>query len=176
MGIAKRVILLGRSLRGEAKIGLRQPLQKIRIAGVKEADRAQFDEVSALIKREVNIKEIDHVSQAKDIVIEEARPNFRSVGKKVGKEMKALQFLLSNWSSDQIQEFEAKGVFDFRGVELTKEDIEIHRKAIEGRLAMSDKDLVVELDVQMTEALVDEGLRREVVNRIQQRRNRRSKD
>ena len=168
--LAKKVILLGRSLRGESKIGLRQPLKQVRVAGLSNAEKGVFPNIRSLVLREVNVKDLVVVEKASDLVSEEARPNFRSAGKKVGKDMKELQSLLATWSSDQIALFEKSGSFEFKGVSLGREDIEIMRKGLPGKLAASDRGLVVELETTLTEELVDEGLQRELINRIQQRR------
>jgi isoleucyl-tRNA synthetase len=168
--LAKKVILLGRSLRGESKIGLRQPLKQVRVAGLSAAEKVVFPNIRPLVLREVNVKDLVVVEKASDLVSEEARPNFRSAGKKVGKDMKELQSLLATWSSDQIAHFEKSGSFEFKGVALGREDIEIMRKGLPGKLAASDRGLVVELETTLTEELVDEGLQRELINRIQQRR------
>ncbi len=168
--LAKKIILLGRSLRGESKIGLRQPLKQVRVAGLSNAEKGVFPNIRSLVLREVNVKDLVVVEKASDLVSEEARPNFRSAGKKVGKDMKELQSLLATWSSDQIALFEKSGSFEFKGVSLGREDIEIMRKGLPGKLAASDRGLVVELETTLTEELVDEGLQRELINRIQQRR------
>jgi isoleucyl-tRNA synthetase len=168
--LAKKIILLGRSLRGEAKVGLRQPLSMLRVAGLSAEEKKVFQNVTALVLKEVNLKKLELVERASDLVTEEARPNFRSAGKKVGKDMKELQQLLSKWSSAEISDFETKGNFNFKGVSLSLEDIEIYRKAPAGKLAASDKGLVVELETILTDDLIFEGLQREFINRIQQRR------
>ena len=168
--VAKRIILLGRSLRGEAKIGLRQPLAKLRVAGLSEKEGKVFSNIEDLIRREVNVKEVAVVGQASDLVTEEARPNFRTCGKKVGKDMKTLQAHLATWTSADIQKFEVDKKFDFNGIQLEAEDIEILRKGLPGKLAASDRGLVVELATELSPELVVEGLQREVVNRVQQRR------
>ncbi len=168
--LAKKIILLGRSLRGEAKLGLRQPLSLVRVAGLSNEEKKVFHKVKPLVLKEVNVKDLGLVEKASDLVIEEARPNFRTCGKKVGKDMKELQSQLLAWSSEQIAAFETKGVFTFKGVDLVKEDIEILRKGQPGKLAASDRGLVVELETTLSEELIFEGLQREFINRIQQRR------
>ncbi|MEZ4814886.1 MAG: isoleucine--tRNA ligase [Bdellovibrionota bacterium] len=168
--LAKRIMLLGRSLRGEAKIGLRQPLSQVRVAGLSPEERKVFPNVKGLILKEVNVKHVEVVDQASDLVTEEARPNFRSCGKKVGKDMKELQSFLLKWSSEDIAQFEATGSFDFKGIKLVKEDVEVLRKGLPGKLAASDRGLVVELETELSPELIHEGMQRELINRIQQRR------
>lgn len=170
VSLAKNMILLGRSLRGEAKIGLRQPLRKLRVAGLSQAQQQHLSLVENLIRDELNIKELEMVHRASDLVEESVKPNFRSLGKKAGPKMKEIQKELSLWSAEQIQSFEKTTKATVCGVELTSEDIEIVRKACEGKFAQAAYGLVGELDTELNEELVFEGVQREIVNRIQQRR------
>jgi len=167
---AKKIILLGRSLRGEAKIGLRQPLLKLRVAGVQKDDQKLLLELKDLILREVNVKDLELVEKAHEIVNESAKPNFKTLGKKLGKNIKELQKVLSTWTSSDVTDFEKNGSFEFSGHTLNKEDIEVVRRAKEGKLALADFGLVAELDASLTPELIREGLEREIVNRVQQRR------
>jgi isoleucyl-tRNA synthetase len=170
VGLAKNMILLGRSLRGEAKIGLRQPLQKLRVAGLSEQQQKSLSIVKDLICQEVNVKELEMVHRASDLVEESLKPNFRVLGKKAGAKMKDIQKELAAWSATEIHAFEKAGKAIVCGVELNAEDIEIVRKAKEGRFALAAYGLVGELDTALTEELLFEGAQREIVNRIQQRR------
>jgi isoleucyl-tRNA synthetase len=170
IALAKKVVLLGRSLRGEAKISLRQPLKQLRVAGLADRDRANLDHVRQLICDEVNVKELVLVAKASDLVEESVKPNFRAIGKKVGSQMKAVQAELAQWGHVQIEAFEKSGKVDILGFTLDTDDVQVVRKAKEGRAALAAYGLVAELDTQLSPELVREGLQREVINRIQQRR------
>jgi isoleucyl-tRNA synthetase len=168
--LAKSVILLGRALRGEAKIGLRQPLQKLRVAGLSAAQQKILKPMFELILSELNVKELEMVAKASDLVEESAKPNHRVLGKKVGGAMKEIQNLLATWTSVEIAEFEKNKKVVLKGFELGTDDIQIVRKAKEGKLAQAGYGVVAELDTALTDALIREGLSREVINRIQQLR------
>lgn len=168
--LAKKVILLGRSLRGEAKIGLRQPLPSLRVAGLSEAQQSHLKTVEALILSEINVKNLEMVNKASDLVEEKIRPNFRVLGKKAGKKVKDIQKELAAWGAQEIASFESSGSATVCGVECGKEDLEIVREAKDGRFAQAGYGLVAELDTAISDELRFEGVQREVVNRIQQRR------
>jgi isoleucyl-tRNA synthetase len=170
MMLAKDVIVLGRSLRADAKLGVRQPLQRVRVAGLGVDDRQHLSAMSALILRELNIKELQVVDKAADLVEESIKPNHKVCGRKLGAKIKNFETLLKTWTSDDIARFESKGTLHFEGVDLTREDLSIVRKARDGRFASADKGRVVELDTTLTPELIEEGLRRELTNRIQQKR------
>ncbi len=168
--LAKRIMFLGRSLRAEAKIGIRQPLAKMRVAGV---SRNQFDDLMVLknlVLSELNIKEIAFELRAADLVEETVKPNHRILGKKVGPAMKKIQDILATWGSTEISEFEKTGRANIEGFDLIAEDVQIVRKAKPGQFAQSFMGLVAEIDIQLSPELVREGLQRECVNRIQQLR------
>jgi len=168
--LAKKIILLGRSLRGDVKIGLRQPLQKMRVAGLSEFEQKHLGHVEDLILGELNLKSIELVNKASDLVEESVKPNFRVLGKKAGKQIKEIQAELAKWDAAKIAEFEKSGKALVCGVECEGEDIQIVRQAKEGMTALAGFGLVAELDTAITDELRFEGLQREVVNRIQQRR------
>ncbi|MBP7843779.1 MAG: isoleucine--tRNA ligase [Proteobacteria bacterium] len=170
VSVAKKIILLGRSLRGEAKIGLRQPLLSLRVAGLSQSESDELSALKGLVCQELNIRSISLVDRASDLVEESARPNFKILGKRIGPDMKELQSILQSWTSKDILDFEAKGVWLFKGHELKLGEIEIVRKAKEGRFALAQFSLVAELDTTLNDELLDEGVQRELVNRIQQRR------
>jgi isoleucyl-tRNA synthetase len=170
VNIAQRAILLGRALRGDSKIGLRQPLSKLTVAGVAGAEVDDLIAMKDLVLREVNVKDLVIAGRAADLVEESVKPNFKSLGKKVGGAMKAIQAELAKWGTTDIHAFEAAREALIHGHRLTVEDIEIVRKAKPGKLAQSLYGLVAELDTQITPELEREGLEREIINRIQQRR------
>jgi len=168
--IAKSLILLGRSLRGEAKIGLRQPLSSLRIAGLSREEADRLDSLRDLVCKEVNVKTLTLVPRASDLVEESVKPNHRVLGKKVGGMMKEIQAELAKWDSAKILAFETKRSAIVCGFECGVDDIQIVRKAKDGRFAQAGYGLVAELDTALSPELVREGLQREIVNRIQQRR------
>lgn len=168
--VAKKLILLGRALRGEAKIGLRQPLSKMRVAGLSKSQVEKLSVVRELILGEVNIKELELVEKASDLVDEKVKPNFKTLGPKAGKNIKTIQQELSAWGEEQIKSFETQGSVEIAGVNLGSDDVEIVRKAKQGRFALADYGFVAELDTDLNDELVKEGVQREIVNRIQQKR------
>lgn len=168
--LAKKVILLGRSLRGEVKIGLRQPLRLLRVAGLSEIQQQQLKSVESLICQEVNVKSLEMVNKASDLVEESVKPNFRTLGKKAGPKMKDLQKELLGWGHAEIATFEKTKLATVAGIECSADDIEIVRKAKDGRSALAGYGLVAEIDIELDDALLFEGMQRELINRIQQRR------
>lgn len=170
MKIAQTAILLGRSLRNDAKIGLRQPLSKISFAGLSETDKTNLLAVERLIKRELNVHEIEILADGTNLVEESVRPNLPKLGPRAGKNVGAIRKALGEWGSKEIQEFESKGSVEIAGVTITAEDLLIDRKAKGGKCASALNGLVAELHTELNENLVREGLQREIINRIQQRR------
>jgi isoleucyl-tRNA synthetase len=168
--LAKKVILLGRSLRGEVKIGLRQPLRLLRVAGLSETQQQQLKSVEALICQEVNVKSLEMVNKASDLVEESVKPNFRTLGKKAGPKMKDVQKELLAWGHAEIASFEKSKSAMVAGIECAADDIEIVRKAKDGRSALAGYGLVAEIDIALDHELLFEGMQRELINRIQQRR------
>ena len=170
MAIAQRTILLGRSLRSEAKIPIRQPLQKITVAGLNEKEFQLLLEQKELVLQELNIKEITTLEKPEELVEESVKPNLPSLGPKAAKQMKSIMQELAKWGSKEIKDFEKKGKVELAGIELLKEDIFIARKAKSGKCAGALEGLVAELDTTLNPKLLEEGLKREIINRIQQRR------
>jgi isoleucyl-tRNA synthetase len=170
MSIAQRAILLGRSLRAEAKIGLRQPLQKMSVAGLNEAEAKHLSARKELVLSELNLKELNFLKDGAGLVIENVKPNLKRLGAKLGKKMPLVTNELKKWGAKEILDFEQKGSATVSGELLEKEDLLIERKAVEGKCAGALDGLVAELDTVQTAELKREGLERELVNRIQQMR------
>ena len=171
MEAAQLISSLVLSLRKKANIRVRQPLSKIMIPVANEEMKAQIEKVSHLIKSEVNIKEIEFLSPDNNILVKNVKPNFKTLGKKYGKQMKQIQAYFTNMSQEEIHQFEKNNGthLDVDGVdvELTLEDALISTQDIPGWAVTSQDDLTVALDMTITDALMQEGLAREIVNRVQ---------
>ena len=171
MEMAQLVSSLVLSLRKKANIRVRQPLSKIMIPVANEAMKAQIEKVSHLIKSEVNIKEIEFLSPDNNILVKNVKPNFKTLGKKYGKQMKQIQAYFTNMSQEEIHQFEKNNGTHLNvngvDVELTLEDALISTQDIPGWAVTSEGDLTVALDMTITDELMQEGLAREIVNRVQ---------
>ena len=171
MEMAQLVSSLVLSLRKKANIRVRQPLSKIMIPVKDENMKTQLEKVSHLIKSEVNIKEIEFLSPDNNILVKNVKPNFKTLGKKYGKQMKQIQAYFTNMSQEEIHQFEKNNGthlnVDGVEVELTLEDALISTQDIPGWAVTSEGDLTVALDMTITDELMQEGLAREIVNRVQ---------
>jgi len=171
MEAAQLISSLVLSLRKKANIRVKQPLSKIMIPVANEEMKAQIEKVSHLIKSEVNIKEIEFLSPDNNILVKNVKPNFKTLGKKYGKQMKQIQAYFANMSQEEIHQFEKNNGthlnVDGVDVELTLEDALISTQDIPGWAVTSQDDLTVALDTTITEELFNEGLAREIVNRVQ---------
>ncbi len=171
MEMAQLVSSLVLSLRKKANIRVRQPLSKIMIPVKDENMKTQLQKVSHLIMSEVNIKEIEFLSADNNILVKNVKPNFKTLGKKYGKQMKQIQAYFTNMSQEEIHAFEKNNGthlnVDGVDVELTLEDALISTQDIPGWAVTSESDLTVALDMTITDELMQEGLAREIVNRVQ---------
>ncbi len=171
MEAAQLISSLVLSLRKKANIRVRQPLSKIMIPVASETMKTQIEKVSHLIMSEVNIKEIEFLSPDNNILVKNVKPNFKTLGKKYGKQMKQIQAYFTNMTQDEIHQFEKNnGIhLDVDGIdiELTLEDALISTQDIPGWAVTSQDDLTVALDMTITDTLMQEGLAREIVNRVQ---------
>ena len=169
---AQNISSLVLSLRKKEMIKVRQPLQKILIPTLSEAEKAEILAVANLIKHEVNVKEIEFIDDASGILVKQIKPNFRTLGPKFGKQMKDIAAVINDFTQQDIQAFERQGTkeitLDGEKLTLNLEDVEITSQDIEGWLvASSSTGLVVALDATITDELRAEGIARELVNRIQ---------
>jgi len=171
MESAQTISSLVLSLRAKEKIKVRQPLQKIMIPVSSSVQKEEILAVSDLIKHEVNVKEIELLEDASDILVKQIKPNFKTLGPRFGKDMKAIAYAVINFTSEDINKMEQNGLLevDINGKNITLErtDVEITSQDIEGWLVANEGSLTVALDVTITEDLLKEGIARELVNRIQ---------
>ena len=171
MEAAQLISSLVLSLRKKANIRVRQPLSKIMIPVANEEMKEQLNKISHLIMSEVNIKGIEFLAPDNNILVKNVKPNFKTLGRKYGKQMKQIQTYFANMSQDEIHAYEKNNGthLDVDGidVELTLEDALISTQDIPGWAVTSEGNYTVALDMTITEELFNEGLARELVNRVQ---------
>ena len=168
---AQTVSSLVLSLRKKEMIKVRQPLQKILIPILDENQRAEIEAVSDLIKAEVNVKEIELLDDASGVLVKQIKPNFKALGPRFGKDMGLISKEIQSFTPEQINELDSKGeltlVISGKSIILTSEDVEITSQDIPGWLVANANGITVALDITLTDELKNEGIARELVNRIQ---------
>ena len=171
MGMAQNISSMVLSLRKKEKIKVRQPLEKIIIPVIKEGLQAKVEKVEDYILNEINVKQIEYLSDTSGIISKTIKPNFKTLGPKFGKHMKAISAAVSSFGANEIAIIELEGAYtlDIAGeiLNLEAEDFIIQSDDIEGWLVASDKGLTVALDIQLSEELEAEGNAREFVNKVQ---------
>ena len=169
MYLAQQATSMILSLRKRAEKNVRQPLQKAVIPAPDADTLAALLHVQDLIKSEVNVKELVIV-RAEDSeirLVKKIKPNFKVLGKKVGGKMKELAAAIGRMTQDEIAQMEQDGTFTLCDYALTAEDVEIITEDMPGWLVANNGVLTIALDIELTEALVEEGVARELINRIQ---------
>lgn len=171
MDIAQRVSSMILSLRRKEKIKVRQPLAKIIVPVLNDNFRKQFEAVENIILTEVNVKEVEYLTDASGIIKKRIKANFKSLGPKYGKLMKQISAMISNMSQSEISGFERQGLYETmmegEKIALSLEDVEIHSEEIPGWQVASDGPITVALDMNISPDLKAEGIAREFINRIQ---------
>lgn len=169
MELAQKVTSMVLSLRKKEHVIVRQPLQKICIPATDACQKENIEAMSQLILDEVNVKELEFVEG--DMLEKKVKCNFRVMGKKFGKLMKAVAAAVGTLSQDAINELSVNGSVqvdvDGQTVEIVREDVEIVSEDIPGWTVANDGALTVALDLEITEELKNEGMAREIVKRIQ---------
>jgi isoleucyl-tRNA synthetase len=168
---AQTISSLVLSLRKKEMIKVRQPLQKVMIPVLDENQRAEIMAISELVKAEVNVKEILLLEDDSDILVKQIKPNFKALGPRFGKDMGLISKEIQSFSADQINQLDKQGTLDIviagNNVTLSLEDVEITSQDIEGWLVANSNGITVALDITISEELKNEGIARELVNRIQ---------
>lgn len=171
MQLAQDASSLVLSLRKKVNIKVRQPLQKVLIPVLNPSMEQQLQKVEDLIKAEVNVKEIEYLTDTEGFIKKKIKANFVALGKRLGPKMKAVSGALSNFSQHEISLFEKEGRYSIpvgdESVELGLNDVEISSEDIPGWTVASKGQLTVALDINVTPELIQEGDAREFVNRIQ---------
>ncbi|HKJ48881.1 MAG TPA: isoleucine--tRNA ligase, partial [Christiangramia sp.] len=168
---AQTISSLVLSLRKKEMIKVRQPLQRVMIPVLDEAQKQEIQAVEDLIKSEVNVKEIELIDDASGLLVKQIKPNFRILGPRFGKDIKLIVNAVNNFSAEEISKIERDGEIEVEInknlVKLSLEEVEISSQDIEGWLVASNGGLTVALDVSISPELKKEGVARELVNRIQ---------
>ena len=171
MEAAQTISSLVLSLRAKEKIKVRQPLQKIMIPVDNAQQKEEILAVSNLIKHEVNVKEVELLEDASDILVKQIKPNFKALGPRFGKDMKLIANVIRGFEPEDIKKIEQNGNIDVvvngKNITLELDDVEITSQDIEGWLVANEGSLTVALDVTISNDLRKEGIARELVNRIQ---------
>ena len=169
MSLAQQATSMILSLRKRAEKNVRQPLQKAVIPAPDQETLEALLRVEDLIKSEVNVKELVIV-RAEDSeikLVKKIKPNFKVLGKKVGGMMKQLAAAIAQMSQEDIAAFEAAGTFTLCDYALVAEDVEIITEDMPGWLVANNGTITIALDIELTPALIEEGVARELINRIQ---------
>ena len=171
MQLAQRVSSMVLALRRKVNIKVRQPLTKIIIPVLDATTARHIEAVKGLIMNEVNVKEIELISDTAGVITKRIKPNFKTLGPKYGKYMKQIAALVATFSQEQIAriEAEAETILDIDGEKIitTAADFDITSEDMPGWLVTSEARLTVALDITVTEELRREGVARELINRIQ---------
>ena len=168
---ARTLTSLALSLRKKEQVRVRQPLQKIIIPVKDQAERNRIEQITEQLKGEINIKTVELLDDANSLLVKEIKPNFKTLGPRFGKEVKAVVELIKSLNEEQINQLEGKGTLEVqlneKNLILERSDIEVSFKDIEGWQVAQGGGMTVALDMTLTPELVQEGIARELVNRIQ---------
>lgn len=178
MSIAQKITSMILALRRKVNIKVRQPLQQIMVPAVDDEQRKHIEAIAELVKNEVNVKELNFI-EGDGVLVKKIKCNFRTLGKKYGKLMKEIANKVNTLTQEDILEIERSlkekanyvlGIIAEQEVILEKEDVEIINEDIPGWLVANEGNVTVALEVELTEELLQEGLARELINRIQNMR------
>ena len=171
MRLAQTVSSLTHSIRKKEKVKLRQPLSKIMIPVLEAQTRHHIEAVEDLIMAEVNVKAVEYIDDTSGVLVKKVKPNFRTLGKKFGPKVKLIAGQVGQWGQDEIAQIERAGEYSLQlegeAVSLALEDVEISSEDIPGWSVASEGKITVALDISMTDELKEEGLARDLVNRVQ---------
>jgi isoleucyl-tRNA synthetase len=171
MQLAQKISSLVLGLRKKVNIRVRQPLQKIMVPVLDEKFRQQLSGVEQLILSEVNVKELEYLTETAGVLVKKIKPNFKTLGPKHGKLMKQISAAIVAFSQEEIAIIEEQGSYtievDNQPIVLETGDVEILSEDIPGWLVATEGRITVALDITLTEELKQEGIARELINRIQ---------
>ena len=171
MALAQKASSMILGLRRKEKLKVRQPLAKIMVPVLSREFQEQFDSVKNIILSEVNVKEVEFLTDAAGIISKKIKANFKTLGPKFGKLMKQISVEIADFNQEDISRIEKSGGCELNingeTISLTLEDVEIQTEDIPGWLVASEGGLTIALDINLTEELKQEGIAREFINKIQ---------
>ncbi len=171
MDVAQKLTSMVLGLRRKVNIKVRQPLNKMMIPVIEPSFKEQVEKVKTLVLGEVNVKEIEYITDTLGILVKRIKPNFKTLGPRYGKLMKEVGAAINSMDQKEISIFEKEQSFALtvgeQKIDLTLEDVEIQSEDIPGWLVANEGSITVALDINISEALRQEGMARELINRIQ---------
>ena len=171
MAIAQKISSMVLGLRRKVNIKVRQPLNKLMIPVPNKSFQKKIEAVENLVLAEINVKEIEYLTNSSDMLVKKIKPNFKSLGPRFGKMMKPIVTAIGGLTTEDISRFEQKGTFTIQvedqKVELGMDDVEIVSEDIPGWLVANEGNVTIALDITITKELRQEGIAREFINRIQ---------
>ncbi|WP_167617155.1 isoleucine--tRNA ligase [Maribellus sediminis] len=171
MDIAQRASSMILALRRKEKLKVRQPLAKIMVPVLNPHFKEQFEAVSNIILAEVNVKEVEFLTDTAGVIKKKIKPNFKTLGPKYGKMMKQIAAAVNQFDQNAITAFENAGEYEIatgdEKIVITLEDVEIHTEDIPGWTVATEGHMTIALDINVTEDLKEEGIAREFINKIQ---------
>jgi isoleucyl-tRNA synthetase len=171
MDVAQKISSMILGLRRRVNIKVRQPLNRIMIPVSSEDFKLKVEGVKSLILSEVNVKEIEYITDTAEILVKRIKPNFKTLGPRYGKLMKEIGAAINGMEQEHIASFEQNQSFLIEAggekIELSLEDVEIVSEDIPGWLVANEGPITIALDIHITEELRQEGMARELINRIQ---------
>lgn len=171
MELAQDVSSMILSLRKKHQIKVRQPLQKVLIPILSQQQQELYQSIESIVKSETNLKTFEYVGEDSGLFVKTAKANFKTLGKKLGKDMNAIAKLITEMDTAAINQFTQQGQIELRANESTytldAEDIEVITSDMPGYLVASEYGITLALDVTLTDELLDEGIAREFINRVQ---------
>lgn len=167
MDYAQHICSLVHSIRKNSKIKVRTPLGKVLLPVLDEKFAQRVKTVEAIIKAEVNVKEIQYIDDTSGLLVKKVKPNFAKLGKQYGPKMKEVSAVINSFTKEDINAIEKKGTLQKDGFDLVLEDVLITSEDIPGWAVASEDGITVALDITLTEELKKEGIARDFVNRIQ---------
>jgi isoleucyl-tRNA synthetase len=167
MELAKKIVSLTRFIRVKNDLKTRQPLRKILVAVSDDMDREAIETVKDVILEEVNIKELELIDTNSSIIKRKAKLNFKVAGPKFGKDVKKVQQIVLDMPDANVNEIIANGSTEYSGYTFTTDDVQVFTENIEGWVIESEDNLTVALDTMLDEELINEGIAREFISKVQ---------